>query len=528
MNKSKKIIVFFFVFIIFCPILLAFFHFATGIKLDATLNGYFDAVDAPELTMSSYIDGEYQPEYEEWLNDSLLPRALYTKIYNQIEYSCFDLGSRVIGKQNNIFEREYVEDALALDEFNYALPDKQAELTAYAEHLVNIQNKLQKYNKHLVVYFTPSKAVSEVQDIPASYKARQTSDSIRAIEYLQTLLDQTDVPYLDSHDLLDTHRYPPFYSTGIHWARPIEQETSIALIDLLKEVSGKDLRNIELTSINTSNQPFWRDTDVYDLLNVFSPYPDLTYYEYGTKRQYPDVYEEANILLQGGSFAQGFLKDYSELYTNDNISYINYGYYVMDEFGRTQTLDAWTDLDLGAYLDQADFVVIELQEAAIVKYSSGFAAYLDEYLDSYIPGKTASETYSANLDGSEQTGLEHSKGYFSFEDGYAWTKQCSSVTLENNNLATKGMTIELTVPEYILYDGETTLNVYVNKQKIDTLSVSAPGTLTLDYDSDIFADNTDIYEIEIYCDSSFFPKEIGLNDDSRELSLLIHYIGEKR
>ena len=525
---QEKLVFSVFIGIIFCPIILSLILFTTGIKLDTTLKGYFDSVSLPSPSMDAYVAGDYQTDYEEWLNANLLPRGMFIKLYNQIEFSCFNLGNRVIGKNKNIFEYGYIADALALDEYNYMNPQKQAELNDYVNHLISIQSKLKKHDKYLVIYFTPSKAVHEFDDIPLQYTVRQENQTLRAADYLKELIQQTNIPFFDSTNLVNSDNYPAFYPTGIHWSRPIEQETSYALIDILKEVSGKNLRNIRITDLVAGNNPYWRDTDVYDLLNLYSSYPNITYYEYNTQREYPKSYDKVRILLQGGSFAQGLKQDYFSLYGNDILSYINYNHYIIDETGNKQILQEWNDLNLSTYLDKTDFVIIELQESHVKDYSYGFVTYLDSYLDSYIPNKSQLIKYDHVLDTILKPELTTGKGFWSYEESHIWAKSSCSITLNNPNISTNGLTIEIGVPEQSMPQGSTTLHIYVNQELIDTISVSNTQIQKLNYPAEIFTNSRNIYEIEIYCEDSFIPKELGMNQDSRELSFTLYYIGDTR
>jgi hypothetical protein len=184
-------------------------------------------------------------------------------------------------------------------------------------------------------------------------------------------------------------------------------------------------------------------------------------------------------------------------------------------------------LDLGKYLDRADFVVIELQEAVVYKYSSGFVNYLDNYLNTYVPNASGAG-YSTNFDAAAQIGLDDSIGLWQYEGDYSWSTDYIQVALQNENITNNGISLDFTVTDYLISQGECTLTVYVNQQQIDTFTTANPGRIKLDYPADTFASDSNIYEIEIYCNNHFVPQEIGLNADPRELSLMIHYIGEKR
>lgn len=88
------------------------------------------------------------------------------------------------------------------------------------------------------------------------------------------------------------------------------------------------------------------------------------------------------MILQADSFAS-FFQTYD--YDQEGMTYIFYDdslwspeeYYPLNDDIRT--------VDLGKYLDKSDFVVIEVNEALLYQYSSGFVHYLNEYLDSYVP-----------------------------------------------------------------------------------------------------------------------------------------------
>ncbi len=527
MKVYKKIFICTIITIIYIPAILCLVQFITTKRPDATLNGYFDTAEKPTLTVASYVEGEYQKEYESWLNTNLLPRALCTKIYNQIEFSCFDLGNRIIGENNNIFEYDYVADALCLEGYNFIEYEKQLELENYVNQLVSIQDKLEQYGKHLVLYITPSKAMYNPEDIPLNYSSQQPDDFLRGSDLLVELLEKTDISYFDSRTLIEQHEYPAFYTTGIHWARPLEQEATVALVNYLNDISGKNLRNICLTTMNTSDTPYWRDSDVYDLLNIFSPIENITFYEYSMERDNLTSYDKAKVLLQGGSFSEGLIEDYFGIYKNSEVAYINYSNFIRDQYGNVHTLQSWNDLDLGKYLDNVDFVIIELQEAVVFKYSSGFVAYLDEYLDTYTP-QDPSIHYSSNFDAEEQTGLENSLGIWHYETDYSWATDYSRVMLKNDQITNTGLSLEFTVTDYLLSQGDCALSIYANQTLIDEVTFTSPGRYKLDYDATLFTSDTDTYELEIYCNNTFIPQEIGLNEDTRALSLMIHYIGEKR
>lgn len=265
------------------------------------------------------------------------------------------------------------------------------------------------------------------------------------------------------------------------------------------------------------------------MLNIFSDSPDQAYYEYNTAAAYPDYYDRTRILLQGSSFSEGFQKDFFERYPNEEVSYINYNNYIRDPAGNIKTLTQWEDLDLKYYLDRTDFVVIELNEAMIHSYSSGFVEYLDSYLDTYVPSSGVLGEMGINLCAAEKTGLESSRGYYDYEDACVWTKENCSVTLQNEGITSQGLLFEIGIHEESVKNGDFQLTVYVNHNKCQELTFTQPGNFDFVIPPESLGrSSNDIYEIELFCSESFNPAVAGIKNDTRDLGIMVYYIGEEK
>ena len=248
MKLGRKILCFLFGCIIGLPLILEIVFNTMDINLDIALKGHFDTYIKPHFELESFISRDYQTDYEKWLNANLKPRGMFIKLYNQIQYSFFDLGNRVIGKEGDIFEESYIDDYLRdKDEYNFSLKNNQIAIEEYVQQLQSIDKRLKEINKHLILYTTPTKLDVSYKNLPYKYKIRQNSNAIRGIDYLKTLLEKTDIIYVDTGELLyDQQQYPSFYKTGIHWSRPLEQKATALIIDMMREISGKEIRNVTL------------------------------------------------------------------------------------------------------------------------------------------------------------------------------------------------------------------------------------------------------------------------------------------
>ena len=133
--------------------------------------------------------------------------------------------------------------------------------------------------------------------------------------------------------------------------------------------------------------PYWRDSDVLDLANVFY-HPNVTYSQYET---YTDELDEApslKLLLQGDSFALGLRKDLLESDPNAEVWLVTNDYSVTDRNDQVTLLNYdWENLDWQYYLDNTDAVVVEIAEPFLKHRSYGFVQNLLDVLDSYTPEK---------------------------------------------------------------------------------------------------------------------------------------------
>ena len=355
------------------------------------LYGHFEAHDRPDFSKHSYGARDYQKDFEAWLNSHINFRGFYIRLYNQIQFSLFKMTTQtpIIGKNDDIFFIEYLtiecnfgSTSFGSTRYDFSNSKNYKNLKEYVRHLENVQNKLQKIGKQFLFYTTPSKATQHFNNIPLKYRLKKQSDYITPYYYLKELLSNTSINYIDSRDFLSTDGTPDFYNTGIHWARPIEQRVSQAIVENLSERSNKKLPRIVLGELKSSDLPIKRDADVYNLVNMIQN-PHGAYYEYEAQVK-AECESLPNFLIQGGSFAEGFyVFDYAG-YTKQSYKFF-YGRELRNNDGTKTEIKKWKEMPFEEILDNVDYVIVELNESVIHKFSNGFVKYLDSFLNSYRP-----------------------------------------------------------------------------------------------------------------------------------------------
>ena len=377
-----------FILIILSPWILTCITNFTGINFNGQLYGYFED-PPPKIGFSpkKYSNKEYQKNFEQRFNYDINLRERYIRLYNQIQFSFFKLmPKRIIGENNDLFEYTYIDAECGLSKTNdFSIPKNFKKLEDYANHLQSIQNKLQKIDKYFIFYTTPSKATYDYKNIPLKYRLKKRYDYKQPYFYLKELISSRSINYVDSRDFFPKSNQSVFYTTGIHWARPLEQRVSQAIVKKMKDLSGQNLPEITLKEIMASTKPYRRDTDLFKLANIFSK-PNGIYYEYKAEIKKEPGFNEPKFLIQGGSFSEGFYSFDYYAYSKD--SYKIFYDQIFRKKDSEQPILKWENIDFTAILNNIDFVIIELNEAVISSYSSGFVDFLDSFLDTYISKTT--------------------------------------------------------------------------------------------------------------------------------------------
>lgn len=386
--KFKKIIVGLFIVLITIPLLFTSIYKVTDIKLDTSLQGNFDTVNKPEYSVSNWFSGELQNEFVAYLNNNYVSKGWMQKTYNQLRYSLFSEGDWIVGNNGSIFGDYWISDALILgDVYNYSLPENQTKMQEYVAQLESIHEKLQKVDKQLIVYTTPSKGVFNMDEIPQRY-LKEKKEAQRAIDVFNQYISETNVVYFNSTEYLlqyTDEEWPVFYKTGIHWSRPAEQLVCKELLELIKHTQEGSTKTISIEQLAVSETPYWRDMDVYSLLNIWNGETDKLYYEFNTQTVIPENYKEYTVLAQGGSFGEGLKKQYLDSGIGYQFYDIFYNQALRDSNWNATAFNDWSELPFQELLDETDIIIIEISEAGLASYSDGYVAYLSQFLNTYSP-----------------------------------------------------------------------------------------------------------------------------------------------
>ncbi len=267
MMGNKKILFYFFLIVLFLPLLQKNFNF---IKLKP-LKGAFTLANKPDSIVENWFSGEYQKKYNAYFNDYLGFREELIRINNQIKFSVFDKVSNdnlLVGKNRYILDEKYILANLGVDYLGDDYWQIQVKKIKY------IQEKLKnKYHVNLLILLAPSKISFYQNKIPERYQNLQFHKR-NYNEIIQQFKSQ-EINFIDYNKwfslIRDTSKvlFPKY---GIHWSVYGSVLAADTLINYLKSFPGNLLPKLNIYSNVSDDSISGQDMDLLSSLNLlFKP-----------------------------------------------------------------------------------------------------------------------------------------------------------------------------------------------------------------------------------------------------------------
>lgn len=341
------------------------------------LQGEIVEKERQEVSFLNVWNGNWQVEFEKYLESNLKIREWLIPVRNQIMYSIFYTSPNsniTIGKGNNLFEKEYI-----CFESQIYSPMSKEEVDGLISKLVAINEDLEENGKQLFIFITPSKAEVYSEDMPSNYTAIAPSDKAESTYNLfMDGLEQTDIAYYDSipdvNMMKDSVEFSVFPKTGTHWSSVTAAICAEKLADSMEEQLEIELPEADV-AYEKSEEPVAPDSDIYNLLNLLFK-ANEEYYR--PVIEITDTNKESHtILARGGSFMGSSL-----YYGMIQENYFTNSYYLENTVVRCSeedysgTFDSYDELPIREMVENSDIILLEVNEEAIPRMSFGFIDYL--------------------------------------------------------------------------------------------------------------------------------------------------------
>jgi hypothetical protein len=244
--------------------------------------------EKPKVSISTWLDGSYQKETDDYNTDHWAFKEKMVRINNQFYYKAFNqirVNGFVSGKEDYVFSEGYIFSAFGDD----LIPkEKIADLLEKAKV---VQDTLKKKGIDLLLVYAPGKGTYCKEFVENKYvhPVKNTNHNL----FISTS-KKLNVNYLDLYTYFENLKpnapYPLFPKFGHHWSNYGACIASDTIIKHIEKLHGKDLPNIILGQIEVVDTARSRDADVLKSMNL------LTLPNQNMKLAYPQMAFENDSL----------------------------------------------------------------------------------------------------------------------------------------------------------------------------------------------------------------------------------------
>ncbi len=366
MKSLKNILLFLVILVTVLPLLQEDYHLFRPSKLD----GFFFPAGKPKFRLKTWKSGEYQAEYQKYIEDGVAFRSEFVRLFNQVDYSFFSLphGEKIIiGKDNYLFGDYYMKAFQGVDFLGKDyIGSQMSELKKLQDYLWS------KKKIFVLVVFAPDKGTFYPEYIPEKYKRAQEGKTNYAAAIHACA--ELGVNYIDFNQwfirMKDTSRYILYPKNGFHWS---SYGATLAADSLAKYLNAHLDRKTPLVKWNTiemSDTSRYDDNDIERTMNLIwrIPQPPLAYPVLLPATDSSS--SRPSALVIGDSF---FFHWYKNGITERLFSNVEFWYYNKEAYPESymQKTDP-ADFDVEEVINRQNVIILLQTNAAHGKIGYGF------------------------------------------------------------------------------------------------------------------------------------------------------------
>ncbi len=351
------------------------------------LNGDFVLHEKPSFTHESWMNGTFQSEFENYLNDHIGFRNFFVRLNNQIDFSFFRKANAegvVVGKDGMPFEFDYIRAYNGNDFIGLKTIEKKINRLKFLQDFLK-----EKFDIDLIFMLEPSKVRFYPEYIPDRYQQSQNTTS--NYEVIRKYLDELGVRYLDLNSyfkqLKGTKPWPLYPKYGIHWSEYSMTIVADTLINYMEKLRNIAMPHYKVEKIVSGDTLSPSDYDIGKTMNLLwtLPQPQLAYPVF----TFPDTSGTRPMVLSvSDSYYWNFFNTRipKHLFANEAFWYFNAKVYPDFYFG-----EKWVDqLDLKTEIEKQDIILLGITDRFLYKLAWDF---IDNVYALYTPRFTGDIIY---------------------------------------------------------------------------------------------------------------------------------------
>ena len=380
MNLEKKKNILFIIIILL--LILPLFQEQTSFFKIKELKGSFEKDSLPELNFKDYYSGEFQENFNNYLEQNIGFRPFFIRVNNQIDFSVNNKANTnwvVVGKDNYLYEQNYITSFLGRD---FLGKDK---IDSKIKKIKFLQDTLQKLGTELLVIFAPGKGSFYPEYIPERFDTSNKTQS--NYEYYKRKSIEENINHIDFNDyfikMKDTSQYCLFPKTGIHWSLYGVYLVVDSIRKYMERSAGIKMPEMHLKDIKMSSKFKGTDYDIEESMNLLfripnkkMAYPKIDY------KSFSDT-KKPKVLTVGDSYywnihGSGYA---SALFKNPTFWYYNKMAH-SKEYKKPRKVE---ELNIKKEIEKQDFIILMSTEPLLKRFAYGF---IDNAYGIYSGNKT--------------------------------------------------------------------------------------------------------------------------------------------
>jgi alginate O-acetyltransferase complex protein AlgJ len=245
----------------------------TGI-MPSSLVGFVPEADAPEFSLQSWLERDFQRNADSWFKERFGLRDYYVRIANHLNYLFFSLSTQrsieiIVGRDGELHEAWYLKHYC-----RYGVDEGDWDMRKLFRRVRRLQDSLEARGIAFFFVITPHKAAVYPDSMPDALCGPQESPGV-AYEMALDAMRENGVHYLDGFahtmDALALHEdIRLFPKGGIHWNKLGAFYAAREILETADRLSSRDIPGIVLESVVIDRNPRGSDRDFADLLNLVS------------------------------------------------------------------------------------------------------------------------------------------------------------------------------------------------------------------------------------------------------------------
>jgi hypothetical protein len=373
----KRIIFNIFILIIFLPLMQKINPF---VNLTPLMWNWVSE-EKPKLTSKNWFSGEFQKNYDKYIEQHIGFRPFFVRMRNQIQYTLYKsstASSIVLGKNNFLYEKEYVRS------FNGDNYNGREIMDYNVNSLKIIKDTLKKRNNiDLIVVLAPGKASVYPEYLPNKYIKKNRG--ITNYEYYSKILKESGIHTIDFNKYFKTIKDPDkpllFSAQGMHWSRYGAVIAFDSIVRYIEKLRSIDLTDIKLEGVKYSNIKIGSEYDLGIGLNVMGELPHPKYAHPIISFNKENKKDTCALLSIGDSFFFTFREMYLPNYVFPNWDFWYYGMDMVNhQYKNVNTIDYQKEIE------KYNVIIIMASEASLTvdKFPYCFVEKCNQFINNPI------------------------------------------------------------------------------------------------------------------------------------------------